>query len=79
MSDNLKVYSATFDGQYIGGSALIVAQSEGEAAQMLEARLRQAGLWAKAHRHSQVGGVPFRLVEIDLGLARIAAFDDGDY
>jgi hypothetical protein len=74
ISRPLKVYSALFGGQYIGGSAVIVATDKGHARRLLNKSLAQYGL---DDRNASPGDIT--LTEIETEEAGVFSFQNGDY
>lgn len=72
MSKNVYV-SLNYEHEYgVPGSAVIVADNEDEARQLLDAQLASYGL--KPHAEH-----PYTLNLVDVGLSHVASFESGDY
>ena len=70
----MKVYTAYFDGLYIGGSALVIAESKEEAFKMILKEMEEDALQHKNKRFS-VDDVE----EVDTSFPHVVEFANGDY
>ena len=71
----MKVYTAYFDGLYIGGSALIIAESKEEAFKMVVEEMEKEELFDGQNKSFSVEDIE----EIDTSHPHVAEFANGDY
>lgn len=67
---NCKVFYASFNGMYIGGSAVIVADDNDHAMTLLKTRMQGEGLGDE---------IIYSVDEVDTKLPCVPHFDNGDY
>lgn len=67
----MRMFAAYFQGEYIGGAAVVLAPTRRTATTTLNRKLKDAGLEARLE--------PDDLTELDQSKRAVVYFDNGDY